>query len=146
MPRRTPAEQRTLTLRLICLRPPLDEGTELGMQDRDQGLHAGRELADGALAFEIPVTVGRRESDDAVRYAGPFVHGTAAAPFLYLSLRRLAADPGAWVRRLKIPLPEFTWEQALDAAGRGVLVGHVSGEGSGTVRLEGSGWEWQDNA
>jgi hypothetical protein len=143
MPREVSSEQGTLRLRLICLRPPVAEGTAFGIQDRNQVIHSGQEQADGSISFDVPVSFRRRDPGDGVRFAGPFVHGTATAPFLYLSLKRLAPDPQMWVKRLKIPLPGLTWAQASDAAARGVLAGRVSGAGSGTVRLEGDGWEVQ---
>jgi hypothetical protein len=143
MPQRAASEQQTLKLRLSCLRPPVVEDAEFGVQDRDQALHEGQAESDGAVRFEIPITASRRAEGEAVRLGGPFVHGTAAAPFLYLGLRRITDEPGVWVRRLKVPLPVLAWEQAVSFAGRGVLIGRVSGEGSGTVRLEGGGWEWR---
>ncbi len=143
MAQRIASDQRSLNLRLICRRSPEIEGAEFGVQDRDQALHAGRERADGAVCFDVTVTVARRGADDAPRYGGPFVHGTAVTPFLYLGVRRHGAEPGTWVRRLKIPLPKLTWEQVTSYAGQGVLVARVSGEGSGTVPLEGGGWECQ---
>jgi hypothetical protein len=119
------------------------EGATFGIQDRDRAIHPGQEQADGSISFDVQVTFWRRDPGDGVRFAGPFVHGTATTPFLYLSLKRRDPSPELWVRRLKISLPRLTWAQASDAAARGVLAGRVSGAGSGTVRLEGDGWEVQ---
>ena len=143
MPKGVASEQGTLRLRLICLRPPVAEGTAFGIQDRDRAIFSGQEQADGSISFDVQVTFRRRDSGDGVRFAGPFIHGTATAPFLYLSLKCLAPNPEMWVKRLKIPLPGLTWMQVSEAAERGVLTGRASGAGSGTVRLEGDGWEIQ---
>ena len=136
-------EQGTHRLRLICLRPPGAAGATFGIQDRDRAIHPGQEQADGSISFDVPVSFRQRDSGEAVRFTGPFVHCTATAPFLYLSLKRQDSNSELWVKRFKISLPGLTWVQAADIAARGVLAGCISGAGSGTVRLEGDGWEVQ---
>lgn len=142
MKKTPPVERHHLHLRLTCLRPPMVEGATFGLQDRDGTVHAGEWHDDGAVSYAISVLIVRRDEGAPVRFSSPYVHGTAAAPFLYLSLKRSAANPEPWVRRLKIPLPALSWDEATSAAARGILKGRVSGEGSGTVALDGSAWRW----
>ena len=51
----------------------------------------------------------RRTPDGALRWSGPYVHGTAREPFLYLGLAAIAA-PTTSIRRWKIMLQTITWE------------------------------------
>ena len=139
---KTQAEQHHLRLRLTCLRPPVMDGATFGLQDREGTVNAGERHDDGAVSYVVSVLIVRRDEDAPVRFSGPCVHGTAAAPFLYLSLKRSAAHPEPWVRRLKVPLPALTWDEATSAAGRSTLIGCVSGAGSGTVAFDGGAWVW----
>ena len=140
--------QKTVQLRLVCVAPPVGEcegmPTEFGLQDRQQVVHPGRAHADGSLSFELSVSVTYRAEANAVRFSGPFVHGTPAAPFLYLSLRRASGEPRPWIRRIKVSLAGPTWDQ-LDTAPEGSLfTARVSGARSGTVPLVGEGWTRKD--
>ena len=139
-------EGRVVHLRLICLTPPPPEHentlTEFGLQDKKQVVHRGQAQPDGSVHFELDLLAKRNQATNEIRFGGPFVHGTPAAPFLYLSWRRKEAGPSPWIRRLKIPLSSITSEQIEAAAhiGNGVLEASVDASGSGTVPLSGSGW------
>lgn len=76
------AERHHLRLRLTCLRPPVVEGATFGLQERDRTVHAGERHDDGATSYAVSVLIVRREKGVPVRLSGPYVHGTAAAPFV----------------------------------------------------------------
>ncbi len=92
-----PTAARTIRLRMTCPDLAACEATptEFGVQDRHLGLHPGAIQAQGTIAFDIAVSVVRHPADGSVRYRGPFVHGTLAEPYLYLSMRPVGAEPGA---------------------------------------------------
>jgi hypothetical protein len=127
--------KRELRLRLKCVEPPAlpnDGMVEFGVQDKKQMLHAGSHLPDGALQFDFAVIV---QVNDAVKFSGPFAHGTADAPFVYLSLRPTQAG-AAWIKRIKVPLKNITpalVNKAIDADKP--LQASVSGQGAATVPL-----------
>lgn len=142
---RTVAEARVVHLRLICLAPPEqqeDAPIEFGLQDKRQVIRAGDRQADGSVHYHLDVEMTGGGGTAAPRFSGPFVHGTAVAPFLYLSLRREGPEDSPWLRRLKIPLTSITQEQieAIDRLDGGVLEATVSGAGSATVPVLGGGW------
>lgn len=144
----TTVGNQVVHLRLTCVTPPShtdDSGrAEFGLQDRTHMIHRGHAHADGSVSYEIPVPVARQGATNAVRFLGPYVHGTAAAPFLYLSVKRPQAGPEPWIRRLKIPLTGLTWDQVDATPGLSVFAARVSGNGSGTVPLLDGGWTRQD--
>ncbi|MCC6728508.1 MAG: hypothetical protein IT208_04130 [Chthonomonadales bacterium] len=139
------ARELSLTLRVVCIRPPLAEPqrSELGLQDASGGLLPGASLPDGSLVFECEARVPRISPEPVL--AGPHIHGRAGSPFLYVSLRDLN-EPWSWRRRMKVPLTGIDGEMLLSAAERGDLLeaavmGTARGElPSGTVPLLGSGW------
>ena len=133
-----PLEPRSVRLRLICETPPhYDKRFDVGLQDKQQVLHHGRERSDGSVEYEFTLSVQRRQGDRLLRFSGPFAHGRAADPFLYLGLRN---GDGEWVRRLKVPLSDIAWELVV-AAEDGLLEGRVDGAGSARTCLLGEGWQ-----
>jgi hypothetical protein len=145
---KTSENSHGVRLQLTCLKPPhhLFDATdvEFGLQDRHQGIFAGRLQADGSLRYEIEVSVVPQSETHEVRWRGFYVHGTPTAPFLYLSLKRLSS--GSWIKRLKVPLPRLAWEQIEAIHTTPCLVASISGERSGTVPLLGDGWTPQDRS
>ncbi|WP_158934101.1 DUF5990 family protein [Burkholderia sp. S171] len=83
--------------------PPIGEAANVGLQDKEQHVHAGTRKRDGSFEFECVVQV-RDKGDGSIDFAGPFVHGTPAARFVYLSWKRTVASATPWVQRVKIPL------------------------------------------
>lgn len=130
-----------VVLRVIVTSSPAGPGLEFGAQDKRGALHPGQPVERDRLAFDLPASA---ESDPRVRHprlSGPFVHGPSVAPFAYLGLRRLAAGPGEWERRWKVPLEAITAEQ-LERASRidgAVLLAVVEDASRVTVGL-GAGW------
>jgi hypothetical protein len=129
---------RALQLRLICIDPPaLNDGAlEFGLQDKQQALHAGAHLPDGALQFDLVVQV---QTEDAVKFGGAFVHGAKDAPFVYLGLRPVQAG-AAWIKRIKVTLKGIT-PVMVNAAieSNQPLQVTVSGQGAASVPLL-KGW------
>ncbi len=138
------AVTRTLHLRITCLTPPTrpwdSTPTEFGVQDREQAIHQGQVHADGSISFVVTVSAVRHAADGSVRFRGPFVHGTPAEPFLYLSFRRVEGSPVDWLRRIKVRFPDRTWEQLEAIPDTSVLAACVSGERSRTVPLHTYDW------
>jgi hypothetical protein len=128
-----------LRLRLICIEPPAmpdDDSVEFGLQDKQQTLHAGVPLPNGALQFDFVVGV---QTNGAVKFSGPFAHGTKDAPFMYLSLRPRQAG-AAWIKRIKVSLKAITPAQVNDATDNNKpLHATVSGQGAASVQLI-EGW------
>lgn len=152
------SEQR-IRLRVICQRPPspLQYGAEFGLQDNSTTaawvLHAGQTQPNGDIHFECECRVRPSQSTGAPNFLGPFMHGSAAERFLYLSWRPLHWRPaqpeaiGVWVRRIKVHLKSLTWEQIDEAIAKGgVLEAVVAGTGRdggpscASVPLIGGGW------
>jgi hypothetical protein len=96
------------------------------------------------ITFDVTVSVVRHAADGSVRYRGPFVHGTPTEPHLYLSLRPVGAEPGAWHRRIKVRFPVLTWDEIEALPDTSVLATYVSGERSRTVPLHMYEWTRQD--
>jgi hypothetical protein len=138
----TAAPTRPLRLRLSCPDFAAREAvpTEMGIQDRHRVLHAGTCQEDGTITYDITVSVVRHPADGSVRYRGPFVHGTPAEPYLYISLRPVGAQPAAWRRRLKVRFPTLTWDEVASLPESAVLATYISGERSRTVPLH--TYEW----
>jgi hypothetical protein len=146
---KTSEKSQVVRLQLTCVTPPhqIFDTTEIvfGLQDRHEVLHPGQLQPDKSLLYEIDVAVIHRSETPEARWRGPYVHGTPATPFLYLSLRRLSPDPTSWIKRLKIPLPRLTWEQIEATQATPCFAASISGNGSGTVPLLGEGWTRQDH-
>lgn len=143
------APTRPLRLRIICLKPPIcpgdDAPTEFGVQDRGQVVHPGQVHGDGSVSFEVTVSAVRHAAGGSVRFRGPFVHGTPAEPFLYLSFRHVEGSPVAWIRRIKVRFPVLTWEQLEAIPETSVLAARVSGERRRTtIPLHTYDWTQQD--
>ena len=132
--------KRELHLRLICIEPPAmpDDGSvEFGLQDKQQTLHAGVPLPNGALQYDFVVGA---QTDGALKFSGPFAHGTTDAPFVYLGLRTRQAG-AAWIKRIKVSLKAITPAQVNDAIDNNMpLQATVSGQGAATVKLI-EGWK-----
>jgi hypothetical protein len=113
-------EPWSVHLRLIAeVGPPgeyQNRPTEFGLQDREKQLSPGQEQPDGSVQFDLDVTVRRTSPAQGLRFSGPFVQGTPAEPFVYLSWK-YAGTPGEWIRRQKIPLATIPREQ-IEPAGR----------------------------
>jgi hypothetical protein len=135
---------REARLRVVCVEPPACEWegvrTEFGLQDRQRALHPGQARADGSLAYALTVTATQRPGAESVRFSSPFVHGTSADPFLYLSLREVGDEAKAWIRRLKISLVSLTWAWLTAADTGGAFTIRVSGARSGRAAVLGDGW------
>jgi hypothetical protein len=116
------------------------------VQDREQVVHHGQVHADGSISFEVTVSAVRHAADGSVRYRGPFVHGTPAEPFLYLSFRRVEGSPVDWIRRIKVRFPDLTWERLEAIPETSAMAACVSGERSRTVPLHTYDWIQQDAA
>ncbi len=141
----TSEQSEVVRLRLICLAPPeqhADEATEFGLQDKQQVIHAGHRGAGGSISYDLEVRVTGSRGTNAPRFSGPFVQGTAAAPFLYLGWWRKEPPGSPWIRRLNIPLTAITREQiaAVNRAVDGFLEARINGNGGGTVPLLDGGW------
>lgn len=107
--------RRTLSIRLLCASLPALDDVEgpilVGMQDKDQNVHAGRVGLDGATAFECQILVKGMPSAAPPDFSGPFVHGPRGSRFLYLSWKRPQHSATAWLWRVKIPLSALDWKQ-----------------------------------
>lgn len=120
-------EQSELTVVLVCTTlPDLAEpgGLSVGIQDKQQGVHSGKQDRDGSWRFTCTVTVKERDGVALPQFSGPFVHGTPAARFLYLSWKRRSETPVPWLQRVKIPLADIGW--AMTQPG-GQLVADITG-------------------
>ena len=141
----TASETRSVRFRLICTTPPppLHEGEPavFGLQDKRRSLDVGQRRPDGSVAYEFVVRASRQAGS--VRFSGPYIHGTAQDPFLYLSWRR-GDVPGDWIKRLKISLVGITWGR-IEAAAGGAIEGRVEGTGSARTPLLGEGWTVRDS-
>jgi len=146
---KTSEQSQVVHLQLTCVRSPQRSSdtaeVESGLQDRQEVLHPGQLQPDGSFLYEIDVAVIQKSETHEVRWRGPYVHGTPAVPFLYLSVKYLSSDPRPWLRRLKIPLPGLAWEQIEAAQTTPCFAASISGTGSGTVPLLGEGWTRQDH-
>jgi hypothetical protein len=60
-------------------------------------------MRDDSFEFECLIRV-RNKGEDNIDFFGPFVHGTPAARFMYLSWKRISESSTPWVQRVKIPL------------------------------------------
>lgn len=138
-------ETRTVHLRITCLdRPPDRIGgspVEFGLQDKKGALTSGIDCGDDAVAFDLTIESTPTGGSPPVRFRGPFVQGTPTTPFLYLSLREVAAPPNTWIKRLKISLAGIG-SDLVDAVSEpnSKLSATVSGHGSATVPLLNGGW------
>jgi Family of unknown function (DUF5990) len=112
----TSQESWNVHLRLIAeAAPPAEQGdrrTEFGLQDKKQQLHPGQVQPDGTVRATFHANTG------SVRFTGPFVHGTPAEPFLYLSWG-YEGTPPQWIRRQKVPLAAISFKQIAQAQRQG---------------------------
>ncbi|AJE23472.1 DUF5990 family protein [Azotobacter chroococcum] len=96
-----------LQVTLICKAlPVLEESAVFGLQDKSQVVHEGSRKRDGSHEFAGVIEV-RDKGAGVVDFAGPLVHGTPGARFLYLSWKRTVDAAAPWVQRIKVPL-QFT--------------------------------------
>jgi hypothetical protein len=147
-------------LRVICLKPPLPEkyGAEFGLQDnsttKDWVLHSGQRQANGDVHFECECRVRPDRRTNSPSFLGPFVHGSTAERFLYLSWRPKDWRPDVpeprsltYLRRMKVHLSGITWEQLERAQSTGGLLeatvqgrGRDGGPNCASVELFDGGW------
>ena len=117
-----------LTFRLLSRSFPLlhdEAGTvEVGLQDKDQQVHAGVLQADGLWRYEGTVTVKTDPTTGEPDFSGPLVHGARGSRFIYISWKRMPALPTPWVQRVKIPLLGLTWALLTD---KGTVQADISG-------------------
>ena len=132
----TSEKSHIVRLQLTCVTPPQRScdttEAEFGLQDRHQVVHPGQPQANGTLLYEFDVLVISERETNAVRFRDPYLHGTPAAPFLYLSWKCLSAGQAPWIKRLKVPLPNFVWDQFGAKHGTPCFAASISGTGSGT--------------
>jgi len=126
------AGERVVRLRLVCEAAPTGMGIEFGLQDKAGRLQPGVHEPDGAVTFEADIRVVRA-GDGRIGLRGPIVHGSPAAPFLYLSCRAVGSPAPPWIFRLKVSLA------GVDGAASFVKA-RVRGTGGGSVPLLGGGW------
>ena len=110
-------EQPSISVQLICLNPPShphDEPVIFGLQNKDRDLDVGATQPAGAIHFAFQLTV-RRTPDGTLRFSGPYAHGTASDPFIYLGLAPVA-QPFSFIRRWKIGLASITWDDVCAVA------------------------------
>jgi hypothetical protein len=131
----------TLSLRIVCLNPPLisnTSSTEFGLQDNDNNLTPGIVQGDGSLLYSCDVMIKGTPGQGKPDFRGGFVHGAPDQRFLYLTLRANSASAtGEIVKRLKIGLNAITWEQAAQEKPLHVT---VDGRGAASVPLLNGGW------
>ena len=134
-----------IQLRILCRVPPpaTERGnpTEFGLQDKQRLLHAGMAQDETALMFVCDCTVKGTPGEGMPRLGGPFVHGTVAEPFVYLAWRHADAPVGAWIRRMKIPLKQISWDDV--AAVEGIdryLLATIDAFGSRVTAILPEGW------
>lgn len=134
--------RRALHLRItapnLAAREP--RPVEFGAQDRQRALYPGTLNADGTITFDVTVSVVRHAADGCVRYRGPFIHGAATEPYLYLSVRPVGAEPGTWCRRFKVRLPVLTWDAVEALPETAVLATDATGGRHPTLPLH--MYEW----
>ena len=110
----------TLTFRLLNRSFPLlheEAGAvEVGLQDKNQQVHAGILQADGRWRYEGVIAVKADADTGSQDFSGPFVHGSRGCRFLYISWKRVPALPTPWVQRVKIPLAGLTGALLTDKA------------------------------
>lgn len=95
---------REIRVTLLCKSlPATEEPATVGLQDKTQAVHEGALQRNGSVEFSCVVQV-RDKGAGQIDFAGPFVHGTPSARFIYLSWKRAAAAAAPWVQRVKIPL------------------------------------------
>jgi hypothetical protein len=69
------------------------------------------------LTFDFTVHV-KEANGPLPTIAGPFVQGPAGNRFIYIGIGSYAGQPGAsWSGRMKVPLPEATFQNALSDEG-----------------------------
>jgi hypothetical protein len=102
------AEFTKIKVRLVCRTmpevPPEEGPLDVGIQDKSQTVHAGKEQKDGVMFFECDLEAKLDDSTGGLAFRGPFVHGTPDARFLYLSWKRRDASRPPWYWRVKVPL------------------------------------------
>jgi Family of unknown function (DUF5990) len=87
--------------------PEVAEPVDFGIQDKKSVVHPGKRAKGGVLHFEIDVTV--TPASAAPAFSGPFVHGSPASRFLYLSWRKRGQHEHPWAWRIKMPLGAISW-------------------------------------
>ena len=131
-------------LRVLCRVPPsateAGKPTEFGLQDKQRSLHAGTAQDTIARMFVFDCTVKGTPGEGMPRLGGPFVHGTAAEPFVYLAWRYVDAPVGAWIRRMKIPLKQIGWDEIAASAVDRYLLATIDEFGSRTTAILPEGW------
>jgi hypothetical protein len=121
---KTSENSHIVRLQITCVTPPQcppdTTEVEFGLQDRHEVIHPGQLQLDGSLQYEIDVVVIHQPATPSVRWRGPYVHGTPAAPFLYLSLRRLSSI-GGLDKKAESPSAQSVMESSRIDAGTPLL-------------------------
>lgn len=127
----TTVASKSLTLRLMCKSMPETPAAEgildVGIQDKHQIVHAGREGKDGARYFECSVEARIDNLTKGLDFRGPFVQGTPQGRFLYLSWKRKTASAAPWYWRIKIPLSGITERDVSSLKANEVLMTDITG-------------------
>ena len=104
----TTVASKSIGVRLLCRsmpQTPAEEGTlDVGLQDKSQAVHAGKQAKGGAMYFECTVEARINHTTKELDFRGRFVQGTARDRFLYLSWKRRDGNVAPWYWRVKIPL------------------------------------------
>ncbi|MBX3063057.1 MAG: hypothetical protein KF726_08780 [Anaerolineae bacterium] len=134
-------QQREVSIRVICINPPLSATTEFGLQDKSGAVSKGETRSDGALVFDVVLKISIES--DKVGITGEFAHGSPKARFLYLTLRAMDADGKSQiVKRIKIQLGSISAAQIEEVmSSDAVLQVAVDGRGAATVPLLDGGWK-----
>ncbi|MBP1123977.1 MULTISPECIES: DUF5990 family protein [Pseudomonadota] len=94
----------SLKLVLVCKTlPEIGESALVGLQDKEQAVHAGVQAKNGSHEFSCEIQL-RDKGSGVVDYAGAFVHGKPQERFVYLSWKRMGTCAAPWVQRVKVPL------------------------------------------
>lgn len=119
---------KEISLRIVLQNPV--EGTIYGLQ-KGKGPNyetVQAQLGNGQnLTFEFTVHV-KEANGSLSTIAGPFVQGPAGNRFVYIGIGSYAEQTGAsWSGRMKIPLPEATFQNTLSDVGKSSLSCTVPG-------------------
>jgi len=141
------AERSALPLRIVVDQPL--PGVAVALQHGTSGaaLVGPVHASEGALVFDLDVTLSGSDADGKPRLLGPFVQGPPRARFVYLAIGTMAGQVGSpWQRRAKVPLGAINWQSIETLAPGERLTIHIAGtarDGSpacGTVPILAPGW------
>ena len=111
---------KEISLRIV-LQNPVD-GTLYGLQKGKGPTYetVQAQLGNGSdLTFDFTVSIKEANGASLPTLAGPFVQGPAGNRFIYITIGHYAGQTGAlWSGRMKIPLPEASFQNALSDEGK----------------------------